>query len=101
MIRDFFLGFIRVHLLYHASKEAIFGLDMIRELERHGYDLSPGTLYPILHKLEKEGYLVSEKRVYNGKVRKYYQATDSGKDALRKATIKVIELIREIGINEE
>jgi len=101
MIRNFFLGFIRVHLLYHASKDAIFGLDMIRELERHGYEISPGTLYPILHNLEKEGYLVSEKRVLNGKVRKYYVATDSGKEALRIATVKVIELIREIGNDED
>ncbi|EKD88149.1 MAG: hypothetical protein ACD_35C00036G0003 [uncultured bacterium] len=99
MIRDIFLGFIRVHLLYHASKEAIFGLDMIRELERHGYQLSPGTLYPILHKLESEGYLTSEKRVFSGKVRKYYRTSDSGNEALKMATIQVVELIREIGIN--
>ena len=100
MIRIFFLGFIRLHLLYHASREPIFGLDMIRELDRHGYQLSPGTLYPILHNLEKEGYLISEKQVFNGKVRKYYQATDSGKEALKEASKKVIELMQEINIHK-
>ena len=96
MIRTFFLGFIRLHIVYHASKEPIFGLDMIRELARHGYELSPGTLYPILHNLEKEGYLASKKQVVAGKVRKYYQATPSGKKALSQAFVKVNELMDEI-----
>ena len=96
MIRTFFLGFIRLHIVYHASKEPIFGLDMIRELGRHGYKLSPGTLYPILHNLEKEGYLVTKKQVVNGKVRKYYQATLSGIKALGQAIDKANELINEI-----
>lgn len=96
MIRTFFLGFIRLHIVYHASKEPIFGLDMIRELARHGYELSPGTLYPILHNLEKEGYLAVKKQVVSGKVRKYYNATPSGKKALSQAIVKVNELIGEI-----
>jgi DNA-binding PadR family transcriptional regulator len=100
MLRDFFLGFIRLHLLYHASRGPVFGLDMIRELEEHGYQLSPGTLYPILHGLEKEGYLSSEKQVVQGKVRKYYRATPAGTAALQEATVKVRELIHEIGIEE-
>ncbi|MRR31918.1 PadR family transcriptional regulator [bacterium] len=98
MIRDFFLGFIRLHLLYHAAQGPVYGLDMIRELERHGYQLSPGTLYPILHRLEKERYLISEKQVVQGKMRKYYRATESGKAALHEASIKVLELMKEIGI---
>ena len=96
MIRTFFLGFIRLHLLYHASHEPFFGLDMIRELGRHGYELSPGTLYPILHNLEREGYLISEKKLINGKFRKYYHATASGKKALGEAIVKVNELLEEI-----
>jgi PadR family transcriptional regulator, regulatory protein PadR len=96
MIRTFFLGFIRLHIVYHASKEPIFGLDMIRELAKHGYELSPGTLYPILHNLEKEGYLESKSQVVGGKVRKYYQATSSGVKALDQAIVKVNELIDEI-----
>jgi PadR family transcriptional regulator, regulatory protein PadR len=100
MIRLFFLGFIRLHLLYHSAQEAVFGLDMIRELEHHGYKLSPGTLYPILHGLEKEGFLTSYKHTVHGKVRKYYRATETGKEALLEASEKVKELIKEIGIRE-
>lgn len=96
-MRDFFLGFIRLHILYHASQEPIFGLDVIRELARHGYSLSPGTLYPVLHGLEKDGFLKSEKQVVKGKVRKYYQATKSGRQALEEAYAKVRELVDEIG----
>jgi PadR family transcriptional regulator, regulatory protein PadR len=96
MIRTFFLGFIRLHIVYHASKKPIFGLDMIKELARHGYELSPGTLYPILHNLEKEGYLESKKQIVGGKVRKYYRVTPSGKKALDQAIVKVNELMDEI-----
>jgi len=94
--RNFFLGFIRLHILYHASREPIFGLDMIRELARHGYSLSPGTLYPILHGLERDGFLQSEKQVVGGKVRKYYLATEDGKAAVTEALAKVRELMNEV-----
>lgn len=97
MLRAFFLGFIRLHILYHASKDTVFGLDLIRELSRHGYQLSPGTIYPILHGLERDGYLEFVKKVVNGKVRKYYQATDIGKQALLNAYPKVCELVDEMG----
>jgi len=94
--RNFFLGFIRLHLLYHATQEQVFGLDLIRELARHGYNLSPGTLYPMLHGLEKDGFLQSNKEVVNGKVRKYYRATEAGKRALADAHAKVRELVDEV-----
>ncbi len=94
--RNFFLGFIRLHILYHASQESVFGLDLIRELGRHGYDLSPGTLYPMLHGLEGDGFLQSRKEVVNGKVRKYYRATQAGKRAVEEAHAKVGELVNEV-----
>ena len=64
--REFFLGFIKIHILYHASKEPIFGVEIAEELARHGYSVSPGTLYPVLHRLEKEGYMESSPKVVNG-----------------------------------
>lgn len=94
--RNFFLGFIRLHILYHASQEPVFGLDLIRELARHGYSLSPGTLYPMLHGLEGDGFLQFKKQVVNGKVRKYYRATKAGKQALADAHVKVGELVNEV-----
>jgi DNA-binding PadR family transcriptional regulator len=101
VFREFFLGFIRLHILYHASREPVFGLDLIRELARHGYSLSPGTLYPVLHRLEQDGFLQSENKVVNGKVRKYYQATNAGRQTLAEAYAKVRELVEEIGTPQE
>ena len=96
IIREFFTGFIRMHILYHAGKEPIFGLWMIKELARHGYDLSPGTLYPILHRLESNGFLKSERAVINGKWRKYYRITGEGRQALAQAHEKIRELVGEL-----
>src|SRR3972149_10217382 len=87
--RDLFLGFIPLHILYHASQDAIFGLDMIRELATHGYQLSPGTLYPILHGMERDGFLRSKKQIVDGKIRKNYYITKDGRAALKEAIIKV------------
>lgn len=96
MFREFFLGFIKIHILHHAAQEPVYGLALIRELQRHGYELSPGTLYPILHRLEDEGYLAQEERVVKGKVRKYYAATDEGRRALEDVKAKVSELVEEV-----
>jgi len=94
--REFFLGFIKIHILYHASREPIFGIEIAEELARHGYSLSPGTLYPTLHRLEKEGYLVSSSKVVNGRVRKYYRATDKGKQVMEQSKRKIRELVTEV-----
>ncbi|MBI3915646.1 MAG: helix-turn-helix transcriptional regulator [Betaproteobacteria bacterium] len=96
IIRDVFVAFMRVHLLHHAAKAPIFGLEMIEELRRHGYKLSPGTLYPILHGLESAGLVRSRTEVVNGKMRKYYSATAKGRRALAEARQKIGELVSEV-----
>lgn len=96
MLRDFFLGFIRVHVLHHAAKEPVYGLWLIEELGRHGYKLSPGTLYPILHKLEKDGLLKSFPENAGGKIRKYYRTTPKGIRTLSKVKEKINELVDEV-----
>lgn len=96
LTRDLILGFMKLHILHHASEEPVFGMWLIEELGRHGYRLSPGTLYPILHALEREGYLKPEARVIGGKVRKYYAATHKGTRALAEARAKARELFDEI-----
>ena len=96
VFRNLFLGFIRLHILYHASKEPVFGLNLIKELERHGYRMSPGTLYPILHQMESNGFLYSEKAVISGKMRKYYRITEDGKQALSQSYEKIKELSDEL-----
>ena len=96
MDREFYTGFIRLHILYHAKKEPFFGLWIIKELHRHGYDLSPGTLYPILHRMEKRGYLQSHKELVNGKIRRVYSITSDGESILDSAMCKVKELFSEL-----
>lgn len=93
--REIFGGLIRLHVLYHASHEAIFGQGIMDELARHGYRLSPGTLYPVLHALERGGYLKSSIDAAGGRQRRTYVITASGRQALRQAKAKVWELFRE------
>ena len=96
IVRDVFLAFVRVHLLHHAAAERIYGLEMIEELRRHGYDIGPGTLYPILHGLEENGYLRSEQEIANGKIRKYYRITAAGRKLLAQLKEKIGELVKEV-----
>jgi PadR family transcriptional regulator PadR len=94
--QDLYPGFIRLHILHHAVKEPIFGLGIIEELGRHGYKLSPGTIYPILHGLESKGYLRSTEERLGKTVRRVYRATPSGRRALAAAKHKVRELFGEL-----
>ena len=94
--RDLYSGLIRLHVLHHAVREPIFGMGMVNELAHHGYRISPGTLYPLLHGLEKRGYLRSTE-VQNGKSRrKIYRGTTAGRKALQQAETKVRELFHEM-----
>jgi DNA-binding PadR family transcriptional regulator len=99
--QDLYSGLVRLHILHHAAHEPVFGLGMIRELQRHGYRISPGTLYPLLHRLEKKGYIASESQVVRGKIRKFYTATPRGMRALESAKAKVRELFDELFEEEE
>jgi DNA-binding PadR family transcriptional regulator len=94
--RELFYGLIRIHVLLHASREPVFGLAMMKELVHHGYRIGPGTLYPLLHGLEKAGMLKSRSGLANHRNRRLYSITPLGKNALEKARIKVDELHREL-----
>ncbi len=94
--RDLYSGLIRLHVLHHAVREPIFGLGMIDELARHGYRISPGSLYPLLHGLEKKGYLRPMELRKGRSFRKVYRATPLGRQALAAAKSKVRELFREL-----
>jgi PadR family transcriptional regulator len=94
--QDLYGGLIRLHILHHASKRPVFGVWFIEELARHGYKLSPGTLYPLLHGLEEKGYLRSIKEREGKRLRRLYQATPLGRKALVAARQKVSELFGEL-----
>jgi len=94
--RDLFGGLIRLHILHHACRKPVFGLGIMEELGRHGYKLGAGTLYPILHGMEKAGYLVSNIERVAGRNRRIYTATESGQLTLQIGKDRVRELLREL-----
>jgi PadR family transcriptional regulator PadR len=96
VLRHLFLGFIRLHVLYHAAKEPICGAELIEELEHHGYEVGPGTFYPMLHQLQKAGLLTSEDETVGGKRRKNLRTTPAGKKLLVNAKEQLKELSEEL-----
>ena len=96
LLRHFFGGFVRMHVLYHAAKEPVWGAAIMAELQHHGYHLTPGTLYPILHQLEAAGWLTAKAAVVAGKRRKNYRITKAGRRLLSDARGKLRELVSEL-----
>lgn len=94
--RDLYSGLIRLHVLHHAVEGPIFGLGMMEELARHGYRISAGSLYPLLQRLEKKGYLRSSERRNGKSLRRLYRATPLGRKALAASKSKVRELFHEL-----
>src|SRR5580693_4889951 len=90
--QELYIGLVRLHVLHHAAEEPIFGLGITQELGRHGYRLGPGTIYPLLHAMERRGWLRSRHHQANGRVRKLYSATRAGRSALAQARVQVREL---------
>jgi len=94
--RALYSGLIRLHILHHAAEGLIFGQGMIDELGRHGYRLSAGTLYPILHGMERQGYLRSQATLNGGRSRRMYRVTPLGRKVLVTARKRVQELFGEM-----
>jgi DNA-binding PadR family transcriptional regulator len=95
-MREFLRGAVQLHILHHAAEAEIHGAWMSRELAGHGYDISPGTLYPTLHRLEAEGLLTSRKVVEEGRSRRVYKITADGRKALRRMRKALRELADEV-----
>ncbi|MGA8110681.1 MAG: helix-turn-helix transcriptional regulator [Acidobacteriaceae bacterium] len=94
--QELFIGLVRLHVLHHAAEEPIFGLGMMRELGRHGYRLGPGTIYPLLHGMERRGWLRSHQKLVDGHQRRFYVATAAGRKAVAVAREQVRELYEEM-----
>jgi PadR family transcriptional regulator, regulatory protein PadR len=94
--QELLAGLIRLHILHHAAEHEIYGQWVIEELARHGYRLSPGTLYPLLHGLERKGYLEARHERQGRLARRWYRATPLGREALEVAKDKVRELFEEM-----
>ena len=96
VLRKLFLGFIHIHILHHAIEHPVYGAWMVEELQEHGYEISAGTLYPILHGMEKDGLLVRTNELVDGHIRKNYTTTERGRVVLAEARNKAYELFKEI-----
>lgn len=94
--QELYIGLVRLHVLHHAAEESVFGLGMIQELGRHGYVLGPGTMYPLLHGMERKGWLKAERLLAKGHHRKVYVATKAGRKVLERARRQVRELYKEM-----
>jgi DNA-binding PadR family transcriptional regulator len=96
MALNVFAGFVELHILHHASESPVYGLWLIEELRRHGYRISPGTLYPILHSMTASDLLAVRDVLTGGKIRKYYSITAKGRRRLERAKRQLSELVREV-----
>jgi DNA-binding PadR family transcriptional regulator len=95
-MREFLRGAVRLHVLHHAAGGEVHGAFMAAELAEHGYRISPGSLYPTLHKMQAEGLLRSSQRVVDGRARRTYVATAKGRKALESIKRQLRELAREV-----
>lgn len=96
VLKHLFTGFVRLHILYHADKAPVCGVELMEELRHHGYKIGPGTLYPVLHDLESAGFLRGNDSVVGGKRRKNFRTTARGRKLLAEAREKLVELSSEI-----
>jgi DNA-binding PadR family transcriptional regulator len=95
--RAILLSFWKVHILHHASEEPVHGQWVLTELRRHGYDISPGTLYPLLHRMERHGWLKCRKARGGGpRARRDYRLTAAGLEALAEVRRQLEDLYREV-----
>lgn len=99
--REFLLAFWKIHILHHAGEEPVVGQWVIRELRRHGYEVSPGTLYPLLARMEERGWLNAKVDPNGGlRARKEYTLTREGRVVLALLRRQVEELHREVVLGE-
>ncbi|MHA1584857.1 MAG: PadR family transcriptional regulator [Promethearchaeota archaeon] len=96
ILKSFKRSAIMAHILYHTSKESVYGSWLLEELSSHGYKISPGSLYPWLNDLLDQNLLVQTERIVNGKVRKYYDITEQGREEFRALKHFLRELYSEI-----
>jgi len=94
--RTLVAGLVPLHILHHAVEGEVFGKQMLDELHRHGYRIGPGTLYPMLHRLEERGYLRARQERRGSEMRRYYRATAAGRAALESVLPQVTELYSEL-----
>jgi DNA-binding PadR family transcriptional regulator len=94
--REILLAFWKVHILHHAKEGPIHGHWISTELRRHGYEISPGTLYPLLNRMVRYGWLTCRKKPGGARARKDYRLTATGRKVLRLIREQLDELYGEV-----
>lgn len=96
VVREFLLAFWKIHILHHAAEdEGVYGQWMLEELHHHGYRLSPGTLYPILSRMAKRGWLKASEPDHS-KGARVYRLTPRGREILTRVRASLDELSGEV-----
>jgi PadR family transcriptional regulator PadR len=96
MRQSFWQGLVRLVVLHQASRGPVYGRRLSKFFREQGYSISPGSLYPLLHRLERAGWLQSRLKVYKGRARKYYDITPQGQSCLEEVRREVTPLVREV-----
>lgn len=83
-------------VLHQASLGPIYGSRLSKYFRTLGYEISPGSLYPMLHSLEKANLLQCRIKIFKGRARKYYELTPEGKGCLEALRQRVRGIVREV-----
>lgn len=92
--REFLRGFIKLYALWRGSKPDAYGMAILKEMRAVDFELSPGTLYPTLQKLEAEGDIVWRKTTVAGRIRKSYRLTAKGRRELADVRSRLRVIVR-------
>ncbi|MGE0594705.1 MAG: PadR family transcriptional regulator [Vicinamibacterales bacterium] len=95
VVREFLLAFWKIHILHHASEGGVYGHWMLEELHHHGYRLSPGTLYPLLARMARRGWLRAATTT-GAREARVYRITPAGSKVLDRLRAAVAELQHEV-----
>lgn len=85
--KGYMSGSSQMLVLNLLNEKSCYGYELIKTLKQKSndvFDMKEGTLYPILHKLENDGLILSYNQEVSGRTRKYYAITDKGQKILAK-----------------
>ena len=94
VMQSFWQGIVRLVILHQAAQRPVYGGELSRQMRKHGYDISPGSLYPLLHAMERGGFLASHIKIFKGRARKYYKLTPSGRACLEEVLLSLPPFIK-------
>ena len=92
----FWQGMVKLIVLHQANLGPVYGGRLSKYFHSLGYAISPGSLYPLLHSMEKANLMRCHIRIFKGRARKYYELTPQGQDCLEASRKEAEEIVREV-----